>query len=239
MATIAEIEVSQRVPTVPTGRRSVRQQRRRPSPQRLAAIAVVTVTACGSATDSDAGDTLAPLPVPDLVSTTEPEVTVAVATTGATTTPDTVATTLLDQPVGDWDGARFDIGAIERVGDLDSFRTIDYDRFSYQHPTIGLVDAAGFTEEPVPYWWVDDPLQNNQSTEREFVLTPDVELLALAESGEEQACAEPRPAILPSPVWEGVDISFLDTRAARDAVAVLTYNANGAVSRIRFTSGCE
>jgi hypothetical protein len=40
-------------------------------------------------------------------------------------------------------------------------------------------------------------------------------------------------------VWEGVDISFLDTRAARRSMAIVTYAPTGAITRIRFTTGCD
>ena len=190
------------------------------------------------ATQEQADDTLAPLPVPSVIATTTTPVPVTAAPTSA---PSTVATTVPDQPVGEWDGARFDVGSIEDVDDLNVYKSMQLDRYSYQHPTLGLVDAAGFSEEPIAYWWLDDddPYENNQPNSREFVLTPNVELLVLAEDGEEEACEEPQPIPLPEPVWQGVDISYLDANASRRAVAILTYAPNGAVTRVRFTRGCD
>jgi hypothetical protein len=182
-------------------------------------------------------DTMAPLPT---VGTTT---TVPASTTAVTAPPVTVGptTTLADQPVADWDGARFDFGRIVDDGETDDdlYRTIELDRYSYLSPTIGLVDAAGFSDEPITYWWLEDPYENNNPDTREFVLAPNVELLVLSEEGEDVACTEPPPAQLPPPIWEGVDISFLETGAARRAIASITYAENGAVSRIRFTHGCD
>jgi hypothetical protein len=204
------------------------------------AVAAVTVAACIEPEERTT-DTLVPLPTVG-TTTTVPATTTTVPAV-ATTTPVTVGptTTLADQPVGDWDGARFDFGRIVDDGETDDdlYRTIELDRYSYRSPTLGLVDAAGFIDEPITYWWLEDPYENNNPNTREFVLAPNVELLALSEEGEEIACAEPPPAQLPPPVWQGVDISFLDTGAARRSLVSITYAANGAVSRIRFTHGCD
>lgn len=168
--------------------------------------------------------------VPPTTTTTPPPATTAPAPT----------TTLPPQPVGDWDGARFDFGQVVGDGEVDEiYRTIELDRYSFEHPTLGLVDAAGFREEPITYWWLDEPFVNNNPSTREFVLAPNAELLVLSEEGEDVACDDPPPSQLPRPVWEGVDISFLDTRAARRSIAIITYAENGAISRIRFTRGCD
>ena len=201
------------------------------------ALAVATVAATGCAADDETGDTLAPLPVPSVVATTIAPTTVVAPPTIA---PSTVETTVADQPVGEWDGARFDAGRIQDVDEDDIYTSIDLDRVSFLDPELGfLVDAAGFAEEPIAYWWTEEsPYQNNQPNTREFVLTPNVELLVLGEDGEERACGEPPPIAVPEPVWEGVDISFLRTGEASRSVALLTYAPNGAVTRVRFTRGC-
>ena len=202
--------------------------------RRLAGFLVLPLAAAACASDAESGDTLAPLPVPDPVPTTEPPTTTTVPATVATTT-----TTLPPQPVGEWDGARFDIGTIEDSGEDDGYRIIRFDRHSYHHPDIGLVDAAGLNAEPLPTWWREDPFENNSNDVRTFVLSPNVELLRLAEDDEEAACAEPPPATPVEPRWEGVDISILRTRAARRDMAILTYAPSGPVIRIRFTRGCD
>ncbi|MDQ3469417.1 MAG: hypothetical protein M3487_06600 [Actinomycetota bacterium] len=203
---------------------------------RFIVVVLAVVSAC--AAEEQADDTLAPLPVPSIAETTTTPVP---STVPLTVAPVTVSTTVPDQPVGDWDGARFDAGAIQDVDDLDIYKSIEFDRFSYQDPILGLVDAAGFAEEPIAYWWPEDedPYENISANTREFVLTPNVELLVLAEDGEEAACKDPPPFVLPPPLWQGVDISFLDTNAAFRSVALLTYAPNGAVTRVRFTRGCD
>jgi hypothetical protein len=185
---------------------------------------------------TETADTLAPLPIPSTTSTTLAPTTTTIPATAPTAPAPT--TTLADQPVGDWDGAQYDFGRVVDDGDIDDiYRTIEFDRYSYEHPTLGLVDAAGFREEPITYWWLDEPFVNNNPSTREFVLAPSAELLVLSEEGEEEACADPPPTQLPPPVWEGVDISFLDTRAARRSMAIVTYAPTGAITRIRFTTG--
>ncbi len=205
----------------------------------LGALAIAVV-APGCLESTETTDTLAPLPIVTTTSTTLPPTTTGATVAASTTTLPAPTTTLAPQPVGDWDGARFDFGRIVDDGDIDAlYRTIELDRYSYEHPTLGLVDAAGFREEPLTYWWLDEPYENNNPSTREFVLAPNAELLVLSEEGEEEACADPPPAQLPRPVWEGVDISFLDTRAARRSIAIITYAETGAVVRIRFTHGCD
>jgi hypothetical protein len=202
--------------------------------RRLAVVLVVALAGAGCARDTASSDTLAPLPVPEVVETTAPPPPTTVPATIATTT-----TTLPEQPVGDWDGALFDIGEIRSDGESDGFRTIRFDRFSYQDPDVGLVDAAGLRAEPLPAWWQESPFENNRDDVRRFVLSPTVELLRLAEDDEDVACADPPPPTPPEARWEGVDISFLGTRAARRSVAILTYAPSGPVIRIRFTRGCD
>src|SRR5918995_2146421 len=160
---------------------------RRAAGRALAVLAVAGASVAGGLEPEERStDTLAPLPTVG-TTTTLPATTTTVPA-AATTTPVTVGptTTLADQPVGDWDGARFDFGRIVDDGstDDDLYRTIELDRYSYLSPTIGLVDAAGFSEEPVTYWWLDEPYENNNPGTREFVLAPNVELLALSEEGE-------------------------------------------------------
>lgn len=202
-----------------------------------ALIAAGVATGCLESTETSS-DTLAPLPIVTTTTTTLPPTTTTIPPPPPTAPAPT--TTLAPQPVGDWDGARYDFGRVVDDGETDDiYRTIQLDRYSYEHPTLGLVDAAGFRDEPVAYWWLDEPYVNNNPSTREFVLAPNAELLALSEEGEEEACADPPPSQLPRPVWEGVDISFLETRAARRSIAIITYADTGAVVRIRFTRGCD
>lgn len=185
-------------------------------------------------TQSTTGTTMAPLPT--VTTSTVP----ATTTSAPNTTAAAVSTTLAPQPVGDWDGARFDFGRITGTGETADglYRTITLDRYSFRHPTLGLVDAAGFSEEPVTYWWRDEPWENNNPARRELVLAPNVQLLALSPDGDDTACGEPAPAEPPTPTWIGVDPSYLRTNAARTSIAVIAYAPTGPVATIRFTHGC-
>jgi len=149
-------------------------------------------------------------------------------------------TTLADQPVGEWDGAAFDIGRITSIGATDDggYRTIDFDRYSYLHPSLGAIDAAALQQEPLPVWWQVEPFRNNNPGTRQFVLAPDAELLTLSDGGRVTACVEPAPDPLPEAVWATVDPSALDELVADAPLAVLTFAPNGPVTRIRFTHGC-
>lgn len=201
-------------------------------------MATALLAACFETETSD--ETLAPLPLPAVTTTAVPPTAPAApVTAGAPVTAAGPTTTLAEQPVGEWDGAAFDIGRIidtDMIDDL--YVAIDFDRYTYLDPAIGPVDAAGLRSEPAPYWWADPPFENNNPSTREFVLAPNVELVRLSPAGDDAACTDPPPVPLPTPIWEGVDISFLDTNAARQSYAILTYAPTGAVTRVRFTHGC-
>jgi hypothetical protein len=196
-----------------------------------AGVLAVTVTAC--AQSRSGGDTLAPLPISG-DTTPPPSATVAASTPTGTTLP--ASTTAPLELVGDWDGAEYDVGVIHEVGQLGDYRTIDFDRYSYEDPELGVLDASGFTEEPIAYWWTESPFVNVQEQLRTFVLADSVEVLVLSDDGADRACNGTGPA--PSPTWVPVGVSYLDQPAATEDIASLTYSADGQVSRIRFTHGC-
>jgi hypothetical protein len=194
-------------------------------------VVAAALTAC--AQSRSAGDTLAPLPISG--GTTPPATATASSNPSETTSP--IGTTEGPELVGDWDGAEFDVGVIQRVGELGGYRTIDFDRYSYEDPDRGVTDASGFTEEPIAYWWTDSPFVNVQEQLRTFVLADDVEVLVLSDDGADRACAGTRPR--PSPTWVPVGVSYLDQPTATDDIASLTYSDAGQVTRIRFTHGCQ
>jgi hypothetical protein len=195
-----------------------------------AGVLAATLTACTQSRTS--GDTLAPLPISGA---TNPPSTATAASNPRETTSAT-GTGEVPELVGDWDGAEFDVGVIEQVGELGGYRTIDFDRYSYEDPDEGVIDASGFTEEPIAYWWTESPFINIQQQLRTFVLADDVELLVLNDDGAERACDGTGPR--PSPSWVPVGVSYLDQPEATEDIASLTYSDAGQVTRIRFTHGC-
>jgi len=203
----------------------------------MLALVVVAAALAGCVEEKVAEETLAPLALPSTTTTLAPAP-AATTTTAVVVAAEAPTTTLAPQPVGEWDGARFDFGRVVDDDEDGIYRTIEFDRYSLQHPTIGLVDAAGFSEEPLTYWWTTQPYVNNNPSTRQFVLAPNAEILTLSDEGEEAACADPPAAIPPPPVWRGVDVSFLDTRAARNSIAIVTYAPSGAITRLRFSHGC-
>jgi hypothetical protein len=196
---------------------------------------LLSVATIACAESDEAGDTLAPLPV----SGPTPPVVVTTSTRGASSPAATVASKVdTDAPelVGDWDGAEFDVGVIDRVGELGGYRTIEFDRYSYRDPERGVIDAGAFTEEPIAYTWRDSPFVNIQKQLRTFVVADDVEVLVLGGDAATRCRGRGPP---PSPTWVFVESSYLDLPAATEDVASLTYSADGQVVRIRFTRGCE
>ncbi len=197
---------------------------------------LLSVAPIACAESNDAGDTLAPLPVSG--PTPAPAI-VTSSTQGASTPSATIASTVdtnAPELVGDWDGAEFDIGVIDRVGELGGYRTIEFDRYSYQHPERGVIDAGALTAEPIAYSWRDSPFVNVQEQLRTFVLADDVEVLVLGGDAAAPCRGQGPPA---SPEWESVETSYLDLPAATEDIASLTYSPDGHVVRIRFTHGCE
>lgn len=217
-------------------------------PLRLLLTVAAATTVAGCVTKDESSETLPPLVTGAVTESTDSvaESAAADAETFATplsvepTVPQVAATssTLEPRPVGDWDDAKFDVGRITGTTEVGEFPAILFDRYSYQDPQAGAIDASGFREEPVRFWWVDEPFFNQSTNVRRFVLAPDVEVLVLSDAGESEACTSPPPANLPRPTWTLVELSFLDSENATQAFASLTYTQNGLVERIRFTRGC-
>ena len=200
-------------------------------------VLVVLVTACSGG--GRATETLEPLPIEGGTAVPPPPTTEASAVvTGSSDASTSAAPTSVLPPIGEWDGARFDVGVIETVSRQSGYTVIGFDRYSFDDPERGTIDAVAFEEEPVAAWWRTSPYTNVRVLARTFVLDPDVDILVLAESGRARACAEPAPATMPEPAWEDTDIAILDDPAAAGRIAVLTYSSTGQVSRIRFTGGC-
>jgi hypothetical protein len=199
-----------------------------------AGLVMVATVSCAESAD-EVGDTLAPLPVSG--PTTPPLVVTTSSPNGAPIPAATVAATLDTDPqlVGDWDGAEFDVGVIDRVGELGGYRTIEFDRYSYRDPERGVIDAGAFTDEPIAYGWRDSPFVNIEQQLRTFVVADDVEVLVLGGDATARCRGRAPP---PRATWLSVEPSYLDLPAATEDIASLTYSPAGQVVRIRFTRGC-
>ena len=120
----------------------------------VAGALVLTVTGCVS--ESNSTETLPPLVSRDTTTLSEPEASAPPIGTDSETfaTPLSVeptvslgaspSSTLARRPVGDWDDARFDVGRIAGMTKIDDFPAIRFDRYSYQDPQSGPIDATGF-----------------------------------------------------------------------------------------------
>jgi hypothetical protein len=206
-------------------------------------VVVIAITGC--ADDDKSDETLAPLVSPStLAGAAAPDdsagETFATPLSVEPTAPpiDASSSTLEPLPVADWDGAAFDVGRITGTTEVDDHPAILFDRYSYDDPQRGAVDATGFTDEPVQFWWVTEPYFNISSSVRRFVLAPDVRVLVLSDAGADRACVEPQPDPLPEPTWSPVETSFIASPNAATAFATLVYSDAGLVEQIRFTSGC-
>jgi hypothetical protein len=201
---------------------------------------LLLVAACSGG--GRASETLEPLPIeggtPAPPPTAPPPPSTDFVASPATVTTTTRAPASVPAPFGEWDGAQFDVGVIETVSENSGYTVIGFDRYSFNDPELGTIDAVAFEDEPVAAWWRTSPYTNVRVLARTFVLDPDVEILVLSESGRQQACAEPPPATAPEPAWEEAGVELLDDPAASGRIAILTYSSTGQVTRIRFTAGC-
>lgn len=140
--------------------------------------------------------------------------------------------------MGDWDGARFDVGTVEEVATLGAYTSIELDRWSYTSPDGQTADGTSLTAEPVVAWWRESPFSNMSERLRTFVLAPDVEILRLEAASRAAACSGPPGADPPDPEWEPAGSSALDEAMVEGTFAVITYSDTGLVTRLRLTRGC-
>jgi hypothetical protein len=214
--------------------------------RRLGAIAVVCVLAGCSSSDDDTlqplpieGGTAAPRPTPFV--TVGPPATTTTTTLSSTTVTTVAATGVIGTAVdadGDWDGARFDLGAISALTKVGTMDAVSLDRWSYAAPDGRLLDALTFDSEPVVAWWRASPFVNVNPRTRTFVLAPDVEVEVVDPSGRTAACADPPPAAPPAPTWTPATVAALSDPANTGTVAIITYDDAGQISHIRLTRGC-
>jgi hypothetical protein len=207
----------------------------------IAVVLVAAVAALAACSGGGGGDTLQPIPIQGGTAAAPTVAVTATMSTTTTTVPVTAAVTgsvAGGGPVGDWDGARFDVGTISGLTKVGALDAISFDRWSYTAPDGSRTDAPHLAAEPVVAWWRSSPFANVQVRNRTFVLAPDVEVLVVAPAGRDAACADPPPAVTPAPSWDTADLAALSDPDNAGTIATLTYSDSGQVTRIRLTRGC-
>jgi hypothetical protein len=211
-----------------------------------ALVAVLVGAGCSSGGDDG---TLAPLSIPGARAVSTTAAPASTAPPGPTTpgglpqpteasTPGSASAARM--PTGDWDGARYDVGTIERVGTQGVYTTIELDRWSYREGDGPPVDASGLTSEPVVGWWREVPFTNQNVRLRTFVLAPDVEILTLDPAARFRSCrasADGAPSASEL-AWREAGTRALDAATEEGTFAVITYNDTGQIRRLRLTRGC-
>lgn len=131
-----------------------------------------------------------------------------------------------DTTVGDWEGQRWDLGLIARVHERD--RTIAFDREQIADPDGTLQSGPTLTGEPTTVHAGD--VRNESAQLRTFALDADPELLRPA--------ATPSCAGSSATTW--VPFALADLAGLRRTYphAVLSFDDNGRISRIRLLPTC-
>ena len=221
--------------------------------------AAISILAAGCGNDIDGAitttrpSTSAPpnQPAPSTSERLEPDTPETVSTTGQATTSVPVTTTsttarpatsmtkpAADPPASsqaptdslDWDGVRWDFGAVLSVDT--TARTIEFDRY-----TLYGDEAADLTSEPIVYGNTDMPYLNQNPATRRFALAEDAELLELLNEREAGNCDfEDRPDI--DPIWGSISVVELANIDPGPTQTSLTFDAAGLVTRVRVSYGC-
>ena len=123
-------------------------------------------------------------------------------------------------PTGDWDGARFDAGIIDRVSTLGAYTAVVLDRWSFTGPDGTTRDGDALDAEPIAAWWTINPyIERERAQPHLRAGAPTVEVLTLDPADQARACAQPPPASPPAPRWTAAPVGVgphprgLDRRA--------------------------
>jgi len=198
-----------------------RRRRRRTTTAGFVAAAAVVVTVLGLAVVNSDG------------SPEEVDVVAPTTTTTTTTTP----TTTTAPATRDWDGARFDLGRIERVHREDDEWLVDFDRVQLTTDDGGLASGPDFTEEPVVVGNTDEPTVNENLRLRTYALRPDAEALVIDNLRDTCSYLE----TWATPRWRRITLDELASgRELWDEFTqvALTFDPQGYVMRVRLASGC-
>jgi hypothetical protein len=163
---------------------------------------------------------------------------VATSTTRASEGTGTLATTtsVASSPgdVGDYEGQRFDFGAITLAESVDGAVWIEFNRQQLYREDGTLVSGTQLTEEPVLYGSTDVPYVDDSPKLRRFVLAPDAEVLQIEQPIPCASEPDQRP-----PIWTSHGPDALLTGAWRTrAMDSLTFGVDGRITRVRLSAAC-
>jgi hypothetical protein len=167
----------------------------------------------------------------------------APTTTGATSTPTSAgasstspATTSVGagRDRGDFEGQRFDFGAIASAREHGGTVSIEFNRQQVYLQDGSLVSGTQLTEEPVIYGSTDVPYVDQSPTLRRFVLAPDARVLRIADP---IPCASEEP--MADPVWKELTPTDLVAGAWHDRLMdSLSFGRDGLVHQVRLSAAC-
>lgn len=134
----------------------------------------------------------------------------------------------------DWEGQRYDFGAVTEARRVGGEQVIDFDRYQLRDPDGGFRSGRTLTEEPVLFGNSDTPFKNVNPRLRTFTVADDATVIVL---DPEWSCDDRSPGDLP----EWVPLSFDQLMAFGGGAGrqdALTFDAEGRVSQIRLSRGC-
>jgi len=169
-----------------------------------------------------------------MASTTIADSASSITTPSTTSLPAPSSTTTGVRGPGDFEGQRYDFGAITKLNLADGVYSVTFDRQQLYTDDGSLQSGTDFSEEPILFGNTDVPYINETTRTRRFVLAQDVEVLRIADP---VPCASDE--VVADPIWEPIEIEALMNGAWKDRLMdTLTFSTDGDVTRIRLSTGC-
>jgi hypothetical protein len=155
------------------------------------------------------------------------------ATTAAGGTTTTTSAGTLDEN-GDFEGQRYDFGAIVLVESVDGEVWMQFNRQQLYQDDGSLASGADLQAEPIVYGSTDVPYIDESPLLRRFVVAPDATVLRIEDP---IPCASDEdPA---EPTWEELTPQDLLDGAWEDrTMDSLTFGMDGRVSQVRLSAAC-
>ena len=136
--------------------------------------------------------------------------------------------------VGDYEGQRFDFGAITLAESVDGEVWIQFNRQQLYQDDGSLASGAQLTEEPVLYGSTDVPYVDESPQLRRFVVAPDAAVLQI--EAPIPCASDEEPG---EPIWTTVGpAELLDGAWRTRQMDSLTFGDDGRVSQVRLSAAC-